>query len=103
MHKHTKTSSGREAILWVNLVFVGISALLILYYVMMANSVASKNYHVQSLRHDIESLSETNSSLMSKKLALESPATLTELALAQNLEQVKNIEYIFENKDVARR
>jgi len=103
MHKHSNIIKGREAVLWVNLVFVGMAALLMMYYVVMANSVASKNYRVQTLRDKIESLAETNSSLMSKKLSLESPAVLTEFALAQNLEEVKNTVYIFENKDVARR
>lgn len=89
--------------LWVNIVLVGVASLLLFYYVMMANSVASANYKVQTLNDKINTLSEANGLLMSKKLAMEIPAVLSEFAKAQNLVEAKNVAYIFENKNVAQR
>jgi hypothetical protein len=101
--KQLNTIHQGDAILWVNIALIGMASLLLFYYVMMANSIAAKNYKVQTLRSVLGSLAESNSSLMSKKISLESPMTLLEFARTQSLVEAKNIVYIFENKNVAQR
>jgi len=101
--KHAKTIKQHDIILWINILLFGVASLLLFYYIMMANSVAAKNYRVQTLRDKIESLAEINGTLMTKKIALESPAALLEFALSQNLVEAKNVVYLFENKNVAQR
>ena len=103
MRKNINTIKEKDIILWVNISLIGIVSLLFLYYVMTANSIASKNYKVQVLRDKIESLAEANSSLMSKKSSLENPVALVEFAQAKQLVEARNIFYIFEGKNVARR
>ncbi len=101
--KQSNTIHDRDVFLWINISLIGMVSLLIFYYVMMANSIAAKNYRVQTLRNQLETLAEANSSLMSKKISLESPMALLEFARAQSLVEAKNIVYIFENKNVAQR
>ncbi len=103
MSQHATTIEKRDVILWVNIVFIGIATLLLFYYVMMANSIASRNYKIQALRDKISSLTEESSTLMSQKLILEAPAAILEFAKSNHLVEAKNISYIFENKNVARR
>ncbi len=103
MPKHSNTIQEKDILLWVNISLIGMVSLLFFYYVMMANSIASKNYKTQVLRDKIESLAEANSSLMSQRGALENPATLMEFAQSQQLVIARNISYIFEGKNVARR
>ncbi len=102
MRHHTKIKE-HEIVLWVNFALFGIIALLFFYYVMMANSVAAKNYKAQTLRDEVQTLSEENSTLLSRKMALESPTALLEYARSQSLVEAKNVVYIFENRNVARR
>lgn len=103
MKKNINTIKEKDVLLWVNISLIGMASLLLFYYVMMANSIASKNYKTQVLRDKIESLAEANSSLMSEKLSLENPVTLQEFALSQSLVEARNISYIFEGKNMARR
>ena len=104
MHKRAKTIiQERDAFLWVNIALFGVVSLLLFYYVMVANSVASKNYRVQILHDKLEALAETNGVLMTKKIISESPTALLEFARLKNLVEAKNILYIFENKNVAQR
>lgn len=103
MHKQVNTIQEKDVFLWVNIALFGVVGLLLFYYVMVANSVASKNYRVQNLRSKLEALAEINGVLMSKKIISESPIALLEFARSQNLVEAKNILYIFENKNVAKR
>ncbi len=103
MRKNINTIKERDVILWINLMLFGVASLLLFYYVMMANSVTAKNYQVQVLRDKLEILTESNSSLASKKIAMESQNALIEFANSSGLVKAGNILYIFENKDVAQR
>jgi hypothetical protein len=103
MHKHSEKIREKDMFLWVNVVLFGMASVLLFYYVMMANSIASKNYKIQTLINRAEELSEVNSSLIAKKINLESPTALLEFARASNLVEAGDIVYIFENKNVARR
>lgn len=103
MKNNSKTIHERDVVLWVNVVLFGMACLLFFYYIVIANSIASKNYKIQVLQKKAESLAEINSSLMSKKLVLETPASLLEFARSQKLVEARNISYIFEGKNVAQR
>lgn len=103
MRKNINTIKESNAILWLNLSLIGIVLPMIFYYVMIANSVTTKNYQIQTLQNKLETLTEINSSFISKKIALESPATLLEFARSFGLVKASNVLYIFENKDVAQR
>ncbi len=103
MSKQTNTIKQKDVIIWVNIAFIGMSVLLLFYYIMEANSITSKSYKVQILRDKIESLAEDNGVLMSKKLTLEAPGAIEDFAKLNGLVAAKNISYIFENKNVAQR
>lgn len=103
MRKNIETIKEFDVVLWVNISLAGIILLLLFYYIMVANSIASKNYQTKILQDKIEQLTETNSILMSKKLLLETPNALLGFAQANNLVEAKNISYIFEGKNVAQR
>lgn len=100
-NKHIGRISERDIFMWVNISLIGVSLLLVFYYVMLANTVTSSDYRVQTLREELGMLSELNASLMSDKLALENPTALLAFARANNLVEAKNIVYIFENRNVA--
>ena len=103
MQNSSKTIQERDIVIWVNAVLISMACLLFFYYIVVANSIASKNYKIQVLLDRVESLSEINSYLMSKKLVLETPASLLEFARSQKLVEARNISYIFEGKNVAQR
>lgn len=92
-----------DTVLLVNVALISVACLLFFYYVVIANSITSKSYKIQVLRGEVESLAEINSSLISKKLVLETPASLLNFARSQKLVEAKNISYIFEGKNVAQR
>lgn len=101
MSRHTDTIEKKDVVLWVNIVFIGVAMLLLFYYIMMANSIASKNYEIQALREKVVFLTEQSSVFMSQKLILEAPAAILNFAKSNYLVEARNISYIFENKDVA--
>ena len=103
MPKNINTIKERDIVVWVNILLAGIVVLLLFYYVLMANTTAETNYHIQTLRDKNSVLAEVNSSLMSRKISLESPIALIEFAKSRNFVEAKNISYIFENKNVAQR
>lgn len=103
MRKNIDTIKEQDVVLWVNISLVGIVILLLFYYVMMANAVTGTNYRIQTLQDKISNLAEINSSLMSRKIAMENPVAFIEFARANNLVEARNISYIFENKNVAQR
>lgn len=101
MKKNSNITKENDVVLWVNITLIGMASLLFLYYIMMSNAVASKSYKVQVLLDEIESLSEINTSLMTEKLIVESPAKLMEYVKNKQLVEAGNISYIFEKKSVA--
>ena len=101
MKQNTNIVNEGDAVLWFNMIFLVMILTLLFYYVVTANSIASKNYRTQILADKIELLSETNNLLMSQKLALDTPVKISEFARSQQLIEAKNISYIFEKKNVA--
>ena len=103
MSRQPNTIRERDVVAWINISLAGTALLLLLYYIMMANSIASKNYKIYTLGDKLEMLAEANSLLMSKKLAMESQATLLEFIKSRSMVEARNVVYIFENKNVAQR
>ncbi|MDP3697133.1 MAG: hypothetical protein Q8R55_03815 [Candidatus Taylorbacteria bacterium] len=103
MRKNINTIGEKDVFLWVNIALVGMASLLFFYYIMMANSITTKNYKAQTLRDKMGVLSEANGLLMAEKLILESPAALVEFAKSSNFVEARSILYIFENRNVAQR
>lgn len=103
MRKNINTIKEGDIILWINITLFGVATLLLLYYIMIANLITAKNYKIQTLQDKLETLTEVNSLLISKKLVLESQAALLEFAKSSSLVKAENILYIFENKNVAQR
>ena len=101
MRKNISTIKENDVVLWVNIALIGMASLLFFYYIMIANSIASKSYRTQVLMDTVDSLSEANGLLMSQKIALDTPAKISEFADSHQLVQAKNISYIFEKNDVA--
>ena len=103
MQKQTATTKKGDTVLWANIILFGVVLLFFFYYIMTANSITAKSYKIRTLRDKVEALSETNSALMSKKIAVESQANLIKLAKDQSLVEARSIVYIFENKNVAKK
>lgn len=103
MRKNVKAIIKSDATVWVNMLLLGAASLLLFYYIIIADRISSKNYKFQSLQNKIESLSEANTVLMSQKLSLDNPSLITNFAQSHNLVEAKNVSYIFENKDVAKK
>ena len=71
------------------------------YYVTGANSLASAEYRISSLRSQITHLNEQQSHLAAEKSAAENPAAAAQFAQAQHMVSAQEIVYVFENGNVA--
>ena len=87
----------------INVIILLIAGLLMIYYVVQANTIAAGNYKINLLNQKLESLNEVRSSLAAQKSSMEDPAKILEYALSQNMAEAKNAVYLFENGDVALR
>ena len=103
MAKDIITIKEQDLVLWLNLILIGLGVSILFYYVIIANSIAGTNYRIQSLQDKVQSLTETNSNLMSQKISRENPVALLEFARANNFVEARNISYIFEYKNVAQK
>lgn len=86
-----------------NIAILLLLALLLVYYVMVSNSITSNSYKIKILRERINILSETNGQLVSHKLVFEDPSRLSLFAINHNMVKASNIIYLFESSGVARR
>lgn len=87
----------------VNAIILLVVGLLMIYYVVQANIIAANNYKISALNQKLESLNEIRSSLASQKSSMEDPARVLNFALSQNMVEVKNAAYLFEDGEVALR
>lgn len=71
------------------------------YFVSGANSIASQEYNVLSLRSQIARLNEQQSALTAEKTATEDPEAAAIYAQNRNMVEAKDIFYVFENGSVA--
>ncbi len=87
----------------INTILLLVVGLLVVYYVVQANIIAASNYKINLLGQKLESLNEIRSSLASQKSSKEDPVKVLDFALSQNMVEVKNAVYLFENGNVALR
>lgn len=87
----------------VNAILLLIVGLLTIYYVVQANIIAASNYKISILNQKLGSLNEIRSSLASQKSSMEDPSRVLNFALSQNMVEVKNTVYLFEDGEVALR
>lgn len=79
------------------------SALLILFYVLVANGLASRSYEISKAKQKIAELTEENSILASSKLIKEDLSSLEDFARTHNMVKVQNSPYLFQDAGVALR
>ena len=84
-----------------NLALAALMVVLLIYYVVVANSITAWNYKIQKLSGQLLSLSEIGSSLIAQRAFLESTELLVNFAKTNNMVEAKNVSYLFENKNVA--
>jgi len=87
----------------LNMTLVLIMGLLLLYYVMVSNSITAKYYVVRMLEDKVVSVVGISSILTSQKLQLEDMSFLQNIAEEKNMLKATNITYIFEGGNVAQR
>ncbi len=77
--------------------------LMLVYYVVVANSITAWDYKIQKISEKLLSLNEEGSSLMAQRAHLEDTGLLDSFAKSSNMVEAKNVVYLFENKNVALR
>lgn len=85
----------------INTIILLIAGLLMVYYVVQANIIAASNYKINLLNQKLQSLNEIRSSLAAQKSSMEDLSKVLGFALSQNMAEVKNATYLFENGNVA--
>jgi len=86
----------------INSILLAAGALLILYYVIGANGIASASYKIKILNDRLAQLNEEQSNLIAQKAGVEESVAI-EFAKSHNMVEAKNTSYIFESKNVAQR
>lgn len=72
-----------------------------MYYIVSVNKVAANEYSVSAIRTKIVKLTEAQSLLSVQKSNTENPESAAAFAKNQNMIEVKDAVYVFENNDVA--
>ncbi len=85
----------------LNIILLGLCVAGVAYYVSGANSLASAQYRVSSLRSQITRLNEQQSQLTAEKSAAENPVAATQFAQSQHMVSAQEIVYVFESGKVA--
>jgi hypothetical protein len=102
----TKTNAQLQTInpiLISNVLLLGISGLLLSFYIIQANMIAADRYQVRVLDEKLTSLNEVRTALASQRSQVEDPSDLMEFAKSHGMVQSSNISYVFENGNVALR
>lgn len=90
-------------IMSANVALAVLISLLLVYYVVTANSITAWNYKIQKINQNIVSLGETGSALAAQQSSLEDTGLLADFAKNNNMTEAQNIVYLFESKNVALR
>lgn len=113
-NQHTKSQSAsktRERFLQfdsttalvLNIMFLAVSALLIVYYIIGANSITSNNYKIKLLIDRLAQINEEQNNLLIQKAIVDESLAIRNFAHAHNMVEAKNISHIFESSNVAQR
>lgn len=90
-------------VLVLNIIFLAASALLVVYYIIGANSIAANNYKIKLLIDRLTQLNEEQSNLLVQKVMADESLTIRNFAHAHNMIEAKNISHVFESSNVAQR
>ena len=88
-------------ILVSNLILFGVLGLILSFYIIEANMIATDKYRIKVLDDKLTSLNEVRTSLAARRSAVEDPSGLMDFAKSHNMVEAKNTTYIFENGNVA--
>ena len=92
-----------DSALVLNTMLLAASALLLVYYIIGANNIASDNYRIKLFIDRLTQLNEEQSNLFAQKTMVDESAVIRSFAQSHNMVEVKNISYIFESSNVAQR
>lgn len=107
--KHELASKTREGVLQfdstlvLNTMLLAVSALLLVYYIIGANSITSDNYRIKLLIDRLTQFNEEQSNLLAQKASIDESSVIRAFAQTHNMIEAKNISYIFESSNVAQR
>lgn len=87
----------------INTILLTAGALLLVYYIIGANNLASSNYKIKVLNGQLTQLNEEQSGLVAQKAGIEESIVTLEFAKSHNMVEAKNISYIFESRNVAQK
>lgn len=90
-------------ILVSNIILLGVLGLVLSFYIIEANMIATDKYRIKVLDEKLTSLNEVRTSLAAKRSAVEDPSGLMDFAKSHNMVEAKNVTYMFENGNVALR
>ena len=84
-----------------NLMMAGLIGVLLIYYVVVANSITTWDYKIKKLSEQLFSLGESGSSLIARQASMEDSGLLVNFAKNHSMVEARNILYLFENRNVA--
>ena len=87
----------------INAMLLAAGAILVVYYIVGANAIASDSYKAKLLNDRLMQLNEEQSTLLSQKASIDESSIAREFALSHNMVEAKNFSYIFETRNVAQR
>ena len=85
----------------LNLALIGLAAVLLLYYVLTANTVAANQYHTQALSQQVQALSETHMTLTQEQARLGDSSMLATFASQYGMVVANEASYVFDGGKVA--
>jgi hypothetical protein len=85
----------------VNLGLLTAAAVLMVYYVLSANGLAARNYHISALREDLSRATDQQTDLTIQAARLENIDSVNAFAQAHQMIVAKDASYLFENGNVA--
>lgn len=90
-------------VFWLNILLVMLAMYLLAYYVIGANTVASRTYQIKLLNEESSTLTEIKTALASKRFDIQDLSQLAIFAHGKNMVVADDIAYIFEASNVALR
>lgn len=94
-----------------NLVYTGTTVLnvfllaaivfLMMYFVVVSNTITSFSYKLGLLNEELSGLMETNALLIAQKLSIENSSATIQFAESHDMVQVGHVTHMFDSADVA--
>ena len=84
-----------------NMFLLAAITFLIIYYVIISNTITASNFRISLLSNQLAELTESNSLLTAKKLSVEDSSIILNFAQSHYMTESKYVTHIFESDDVA--